>query len=123
MNEKTAKIVFWISTGLFSVVMAMSAGIYFFAHHIPLEAFAKLGFPTWLIYPLGTAKVLGLIAIWVRKSVTLREWAYAGFVFNTLMAAYAHIHIGDGESIPAIVMFVLVLVSYFSSKKAFAESV
>ncbi len=36
--------------------------------------------------------ILGLIAIWSNKSATLKEWAYAGFFFNFVLAFLAEVH-------------------------------
>ncbi|MGB1206262.1 MAG: DoxX family protein [Chitinophagales bacterium] len=81
------------------------------------ETIAKLGFPTYIIYPLAIAKILGLVAIWTKKSEALKEWAYTGFFFNFVLALTAHININDGEFAPASVAIVLLLVSYFFEKK------
>lgn len=114
---KTRKITHYISTGLLSLIMVMSAGMYLFNHDVVSQSFANLGFPTYIIYPLAIAKILGLVAIWTGASKSLREWAYAGFFFNTLLATTAHMSIGDGEFAPALAALVLVLVSYFSKNK------
>ena len=82
------------------------------------NAFNALGFPVFLIYPMAAAKLLGLLAIWFRKSKVLTEWAYAGFFFNTLLAIGAHINVNDGEFGGALVACVLLLVSYNFKPKA-----
>lgn len=117
MNTKRNKIIYLVSTGLLTVLMLMSAGMYFFNNEMVTETFTKLGFPTYIIYPLATAKLLGLVAIWTKKSKTLTEWAYAGFFFNFLLATAAHVGINDGEYQAAVVAIVLVLMSYVFSKK------
>lgn len=61
------------------------------------ESFTGLGFPTYLIYWMAAAKILGLVAIWTNFSPTLKELAYAGFTFNCLLAISAHINVNDGE--------------------------
>ena len=81
------------------------------------ETYTKLGYPTYIICPLAVAKILGLIAIWTKKSQTLKEWAYAGFFFDFLLASAAHIAIGDGEFAPLLVAIVLLLISYIFDKK------
>ena len=81
------------------------------------ETFLRLGYPTHIIYPLAVAKILGLVAIWTKKSETLKEWAFAGFFFDFVLAALAHINVNDGEYAPALVALILVLVSYFFDKK------
>ena len=52
--------------------------------------FDDLGFPAWMIYPLAVLKVLGVIAVWVKKPKFLMEWAYAGFFFDSVAATCAH---------------------------------
>ncbi|MGB0930476.1 MAG: DoxX family protein [Chitinophagales bacterium] len=117
MNNKKDKIIYWAATGLLTALMLMSATMYFIQYDMVSETFTKLGFPTYIIYPLAIAKILGLIAIWTRKSQMLKEWAYAGFFFDFLLAASAHINVGDGESLPAIIAIFLLTVSYIFEKK------
>jgi hypothetical protein len=114
---KRQKLVYLISTGLLSLLMIMSAGMYFLNHAEVSLTFEKLGFPTFIVYPLGIAKLTGLVAIWFVKSQTLKEWAYAGFFFNFILALSAHLSVGDGEFGGAAMALVLLFVSYFSSKK------
>ena len=106
-----------MSNNLLTVLMLFSAGMYFFNHEEIVGAFTKLGFPTYIIYPLATLKLLGLAAIWSKVSKSLIEWAYAGFFFNIVLALSAHLMVGDGEFPPALIALVLVLSSYFSYKK------
>ncbi len=110
-------LIYRISTGILTLLMSFSAIMYFAQHDMVSETFSLLGFPTYIIYPLAIAKFLGLTAIWSNKSAALKEWAYAGFTFNTLLAASAHIAIGDGGSAAAIVGLVLIALSYVFSKK------
>ncbi len=117
MNTKKNKIVYYIVTGLFSASMSISILMYFFAHDMAIEAFTKLGFPTYIIYPLAIAKLLGLVAIWTNKSKLLTQWAYAGFTFNLLLGVSAHINVNDGEYIPAAIALVLVTISRLFNQK------
>lgn len=114
---KNAKLIFYITTGLFSALMLMSAGMYLFNTAEVSQSFAVLGYPSFIIYPLAIAKILGVIAIWTGRSNTLKEWAYAGFFFDALLAFQAHIIAGDGQAAPAVVVAVLVLVSYWADKQ------
>lgn len=106
-----------ISTGLLSLLMLFSAGMYFFNHDMVRDTFTHLGYPTYIIYPLAIAKILGLVAIWTKKSNWLKEWAYAGFFFDFVLALSAHISVADGEYAPAALAIVLLIVSYFTEKK------
>ncbi len=117
------KILYYVSTGLLTLLMLFSAGMYFFNNPSVVQAFTALGYPTYLIYPLATAKLLGLIAIWVKQPATLREWAYAGFFFNTSLAATAHLMVNDGSAPGAFIGLVLVILSYFSGQKVAWRSI
>lgn len=117
MNLKRNRIIYLVATGLLTALMLMSAGMYFFNHEMVAETFIKLGYPSYIIYPLAIAKILGLTAIWTKKSNTLKEWAYAGFFFDFVLAVSAHIYIKDGEYAPAVVAILLLLVSYSFEKR------
>ena len=114
---KTNIIIYWVSTGLLSAMMLMSAGMYIFDYATISETFLKLGYPAYIVYPLSLAKILGLLAIWVEKSKTLKEWAYAGFFFDFVLAFFAHLMINDGDFAGALIALVLLFVSYFFWKR------
>ncbi len=113
---KPIKLLYWISTGLLTMLMLYSAQMYFFNYEGISQAFQFLGFPQWMIYPLATAKILGLIAIWSRLSSFLKEWAYAGFFFDTIMALTAH-QMTDGGGLFAVLGIIFVVVSYVTDGK------
>ena len=115
---KRDQIIYYVATGLLTVMMLMSAGMYFFNHAEIATMFQNFGYPTYIIYPYGIAKVLGLVAIWFIKNEKIKEWAYAGFFFAFIFAFFAHVMIGDGEQTGAIIAMVLLVVSYiFKNKK------
>ena len=59
-------------------------------------------------------KLLGVLAVLAPGAARLKEWAYAGIVFDLSGAAYAHLHVGHslGETSPALIMLALALASY-----------
>ena len=111
------KILFWVSTSMLTLIMLFSVYNYFFNHKAIVDFFVNMGYPTYLIYPLAGAKILGLIAVWSNFSKWLKEWAYAGFFFNTLLAFFAHYMVNDGEHMGAVIAFIVVLISYFTGKE------
>jgi len=115
MNKN--KIIYYIATGIFTLVILFSAGMYFFNHEFVKTVFVKLGYPTYIIYPYATAKLLGLFAIWNPKFNLIKEWAYAAFFFAVTLAFFAHIMINDGEHMGAIIAMAALVVSYIFSKK------
>tara|TARA_Y100000310_G_C20327017_1_gene643470 strand:+ start:63 stop:422 length:360 start_codon:yes stop_codon:yes gene_type:complete len=114
---KGLKTIYWIATGLLTLIMLFSSFMYLFNNLFVTEVFIKLGYPTYLIYPLATAKILGLVAILFLRNRSLRDWAYAGFFFNTLLALSAHLSIGDGQYAGALIALIAVIVSYTTRKK------
>ena len=83
---KWKRILYWAATVPLVAMMLFAAFNYFFNHAAIVEVFNKLGFPTYIIYPLAIAKLLGVTAIISRWSTVLKEWAYAGFFFNFILA-------------------------------------
>jgi uncharacterized membrane protein YphA (DoxX/SURF4 family) len=111
---KTARWIYWTVTLLFAVTM-MSAGLTYLAGaSFNVEGITHLGYPTYLLKILGTAKFLGGIAILQGRFRTLKEWAYAGYTFNLLGASASHALYGDPfvKVLVPIIILALVLVSY-----------
>ncbi len=109
---KNKRLIYLIATGLLTLLMLFSAGMYFLNYDEVVKVFNQLGYPPYIIYPLAVAKILGLVAIWTNQSKTLKEWAYAGFFFDFVLAASAHIAVADGAYAPALVGIALLLISY-----------
>jgi len=118
----TNKIIFYASTGLLTALMLFSAGMYIFNHEGIVQAFQHLGYPAYLIYPLAVAKILGLLAIWSNYSEFLKNLAYAGFFYDTVLAYTAHIMAGDGAITLALLGVILVVGSYFSEQEVRAAN-
>ena len=118
---KTNQIIYYIATGLLTLMMLGSAGMYIFNNAEVAKIFTLLGYPTYIIYPLAVAKILGLIAIWSNYSKTLKEWAYAGFFYDFILALSAHINAQDGDWIGAAIALVLLAGSYVFWKRLEAD--
>ena len=117
MSSKSLKIIYWVSTGLLTIIVLMYVGNSIFNNEMFRKRFAALGYPTYLIYPLTIAKILGLIATWSNRSKTLKEWAYAGFFFDFVLAMLAELHAVDGEYISSPLALVFLLTSYIFGKR------
>ena len=111
------KIIYYIATGLLTLLMLFSASMYFFNHEEIVGLFKSFGYPTYIIYPYAVAKLLGVFALWNPKFKLIKEWAYAGFFFAFILAFFAHYMIGDGNQTGAIMAMVLLIISYVFSKK------
>lgn len=116
-SSKTINFIHWASTGLVSVLLLLSAGMYIATHDDVEIVFEDLGFPAWLIYPMAIAQIAGAILLLSKFSESLTEWAYAGIFFNLLLAVGAHAAVSDGQFLPAVIGIVLLLTSYFTWKR------
>lgn len=123
VSDKTRKIIYRIATGLLTVIVLMYVGNSIFNYEMFSQRFAGLGYPTYIIYTITIAKILGLIAIWSNKSKTLKEWAYAGFFFNFILAISAEMHADDGEFVSSLLATFALLTSYSTWKIGKQKSV
>ncbi len=116
---KSWKIAYYISTVLLSGFMLLAAGFEFVRDANSIALFTQLGYPVYLLTILAVAKVLGVVGIWQNKVPFLREWAYAGFVFDLVGALTSHLAVGNGFAgyAPALINLVIVAVSYVSFRK------
>lgn len=92
---KKTKIIYWIFTSLFAFLMLGSAIPDIFSVQAAVEGFQKMGMPPYLLPFLGIAKTLGVIAILIPGYPRIKEWAYAGLVFDLLGAACSIIASGQ----------------------------
>jgi uncharacterized membrane protein YphA (DoxX/SURF4 family) len=66
-----------------------------------------LGYPPYFMTILGISYVLAGVALLVPRFPRLKEWAYAGLVFNYTGAAASHLAIGDSVvSLVAPILFI-----------------
>ena len=103
------RVAYWICTLL--VVFFVGSGGLAFALQVPdvVQGVVALGFPVHFVVLLGVWKVLGSIAIVVPGFPLIKEWAYAGIVFDLTGAASASMatggewwHVGAPLSIAAL---------------------
>ncbi|MFL0352761.1 DoxX family protein [Xanthomarina sp. GH4-25] len=114
---KKNKIVYYVATGLLTVLILFSAGMYFFNYDEVVQMFTSFGYPTYIVYPYAVIKLVGLFAIWNPNFKIIKEWAYAGFFFAFILAFFAHFMIHDGEHLTALLALLLLIVSYIFNKK------
>jgi uncharacterized membrane protein YphA (DoxX/SURF4 family) len=92
------KRLYWVFTGLMTAFMLMASVPDVLRIPQAVELFNHLGYPSYLLPFIGTAKILGVAAVLTPGFRRLKEWAYAGLVFDVVGAAYSHISVGDPPS-------------------------
>jgi len=118
---KKLKITYWIITGLVSAFILLGAIIDISVSPDAVALIKHLGYPVYLLPFIGVMKTLGVIAILVPGFPKVKEWAYAGLVFDTLGAVFSHLSSSDGSDkwAPALLALILVIASYllYTKKK------
>lgn len=100
------KIVYWITTIAMCAIMLYSAHTYFLNTEMVKVFFESFNYPSYIVIPLAIAKVMGVLAVLTNKIKWIKEWAYAGFFFDLVLATAAHYYAGHpaGLSVYAILI-------------------
>jgi hypothetical protein len=70
---------------------------------------AHLGFPAYFPTILGPWKVAAVVTLLAPRLTRVKEWAYAGIVFDLTGGAFAHASSGDPLANIAVPVFLLAL--------------
>ena len=112
MNTKN--IFYWTVTGLMAAFMLLASIPDVLQVPEAMSVFEHLGYPLFLLPFIGVAKILAVITILIPRFPRLKEWAYAGLVFDLIGALYSHVSIDDPPSgwAFAVIGLFLVIGSY-----------
>ena len=113
-NGKIRNSAYWVTTILGPTSFVIGGALSLTGSDQVVSGLSHLGYPVYFATILGVWKLLGAIAITVPGLPRLKEWAYAGFVFDLTAAAISHASVGDGtgDIIAPIMFLVLVLASW-----------
>jgi hypothetical protein len=111
MNTKSITITYRVLTILFFIAMIMDAFGGITRQEAGQEVMRHLGYPMYALTIFGIAKLLGAIAILQNRFKVIKEWAYAGFIFNFIGAILSRAFVGDSVAllIPPVIMIVYTL--------------
>jgi hypothetical protein len=112
---KKLVIFYWISTALVLFFFLPGAVMNIMRTPDWIEVFKVLGYPAYLLPFLGVAKLCGCLVIVLPHFNRLKEWAYAGLVFDLVGATYSSLMV-TGFDPGLLLMFVAlcaVLASYW----------
>ena len=111
---KSRKITFWITTTVIALMYFITGlgNILPFTHIA--QDMARLGYPTYFLKILGTWKILAATAMIIPRFNRIKEWVYAGMMFDLTGAALSRYLIND--PLPTIIiplgLSILVIVNY-----------
>lgn len=89
---------YWVATTLVAIAFLLP-GVGNLVHTPQIaHDMAHLGYPSYFLTVLGSWKILGAIAITIPRFPRLKEWAYAGMIFDLTGAAISRAVSGDGAA-------------------------
>lgn len=105
MSGTIKKTIYWITTVVTAIVFLIPG----FGNLLHVEHFSNdmlhLGYPIYFSTILGIWKITGAIVILLPKLKILKEWAYAGIIFDLTGAAFSRLSVQDD-----IIMMVIPLI-------------
>ena len=105
--SRSRTMVYWIATALLAAEFALG-GIWDLLR-IPYvrTIMAHLGYPSYFAVFMGMWKVPGSVVLVLPRVPRLKEWAYAGMMFEMTGAVFSHAAVGDGAfavSVPLLLL-------------------
>jgi hypothetical protein len=92
---KKLTIYYWIVTGLLIPMLGIGSVFELAGNPDSVQIVTSLGYRAYLSPFLGAARLLALVAIVAPNYPRLKEWAYAGLVFDIVGAIYSQLAIGN----------------------------
>lgn len=88
--SRTRRIIYWTTTILIAFSIASGGAAQLFGARENVEGIVRLGYPAFFLTIIGFWKLLGGIAIVIPRFRLVKEWAYAGIVFDLSGAAVSN---------------------------------
>jgi uncharacterized membrane protein YphA (DoxX/SURF4 family) len=98
-GSQSRSIAYWVTTVLVAAELAVGGVMDILQIPYVRAVIEHLGYPAYLLIILGLWKVPGAVALLAPRLPRLKEWAYAGFVFNMTGAVASHLAMGDGPEV------------------------
>lgn len=110
---------YWTATAVIAAEFA-AGGVSDIFHLPPFgPALLQLGYPAYVGVILGTWKLLGTAAVLAPGLPRLKEWAYAGMIFDLTGAAASYLASGGGAGDLAVPLaFIVFVVASWASRPA-----
>ena len=113
-NQRTSMnmrlIAYWITTALTAFVFLLGGAFDVARPASVVEAMNALGYPAYVALILGVWKILGGVAVLAPRLPLLKEWAYAGMVFDLTGASASHAAAGHPAAEIATPLIILGIV-------------
>jgi len=112
IERRTGQTAYWITTAASAAAFAIpGAANLAHATHIANDM-THLGYPSYFLTVLGSWKLLAAIAVLAPRFPRLKEWAYAGMIFDLTGAAFSRAMMRDGPFMVIIPLLISAVVLF-----------
>jgi uncharacterized membrane protein YphA (DoxX/SURF4 family) len=120
---KKYKVYFWISTGFIFLMEGVMPALTS-QTELAKAGISHLGYPQYFGNALVIFKVLGVLALVIPNlPKRIKEWAYAGFLFDFLFASISH-GVVDGinfQTFLLLIVLLILMVSYINYNRLYTQ--
>jgi uncharacterized membrane protein YphA (DoxX/SURF4 family) len=96
MTPKQINIAYWVLTVLAAAMMGLSSYSNILSSPEAVDlVVTKMGYPAYFLPLIGVCKLLGSITILIPGFARIKDWAYAGLMFDITAAMYSFVSIGE----------------------------
>lgn len=123
MTARTLRNSYWAATVLFAAMLVMDGIGGVVQAEAGKVALDHLGYPQYLLWIAGIAKLFAAVAILQTRYRVIKEWAFAGFAITCYGAFLSRAAVGDGAGLLAfpVVFLAIMFVPYVLWKKYDAQ--
>jgi len=113
-SMKAQAVGYWICTVLIGLSFLSGGVVDLLRAPQALEGMTHLGYPAYFMTILGVWKAPGAVVVLLPGFPLLKEWAYAGMIFDLTGASASHVASGDDvrHILVPLVLAVLVVASW-----------
>ena len=113
------RIAYWVTTAILALVMLSGGAADVLRQHDTAAGMVHLGYPLYFLTILGIWKLLGGAVVLAPGLPRLKEWAYAGAVFDLTGATISHLAVGDdARHVITPLMFAAVAIASWALRPA-----
>jgi len=116
--SKIEKIIYWTGVSLIAAIFLLS-GYLQITNPISRTQYISSGYPAHFTFLLGCFNIAGVVGLLMPPDINwIKEWAFAGFVFEMIFAFVASCLGNNIISFwPPVAMFIVVLNTYIMFRK------